>query len=175
VVFDFGAGRAVTTGEGGVVCTDDDALAERLRACVEHRLSDIACAVGIAQLEKLPRMLTMRREVAADYTRMLASVPGVEIPCADVGQRQRGWSTYLVRLAAGIDRDRIIEQLRVQGIEVAPGVPAIHRASARIDAAWVPVAIDVAGRTLALPLYPHLSPHQQQRVVTALDLAVRAA
>lgn len=174
VVFDFGAKRAVTTGEGGIVCTDDPQLAQRMRGCVEHSLSDLACAVGIAQLEKLPRMLTMRREVAADYTRLLAGIDGVEIPCADVGQRQRGWSTYLVRLASSVDREQVIERMRVAGVEVGPGVPPIHRSS-RIDQGRVPVAVDVAARTLVLPLYPHLSPHQQQRVVAALDAALRAA
>ena len=191
-VFAFSASRQVTTGEGGMVCTDDDDLAAYWRTIVAQgrdddrraldtdvlgysfRLSDVACAIGVAQLEKLPRMLALRREIAADYTRLLGGIGGLTLPHGDTDQHRRSWFAYVVLLDPAIDRDRVIAQLADARIESRPYLPNI-RLQPSFEPGALPVAESIAERSLALPLFPQMSPHQQERVAEALAAAVASA
>lgn len=191
-VFAFSASRQVTTGEGGMVCTDDDELAARWRTIVAQgrdddrraldtdvlgysfRLSDIACAVGVAQLEKLPRMLALRREIAADYTRLLAGIGGLTLPHADTDHHRRSWFAYVVLLDEAIDRQRVIDHLAAARIDSRPYLPNI-RLQPSFEPGALPVAESIAERSLALPLFPQMSPHQQERVAEALAAAIATA
>jgi perosamine synthetase len=189
-VFAFYANKQMTTGEGGMLCTDDDGLAEQWRSLINQgradsgqwlahdrlgynfRLSDVASAIGVAQLEKLPRILAMRREVAAEYNRLLAGVPGVTTPLADSNGNVRSWFVYWVVLDEGIDRNDVMAQLTERGIQCKPYLPSIHLQPMYRELGFregmFPVSESISARSLALPFFPQMSPQQQQRVVESL-------
>ena len=129
-VFAFYANKQLTTGEGGIVTTSDPALKERVdsernqgrapnldwldhdRLGFNYRLSDIACALGLAQLEHLDQMLADRARVAERYGQALAGIEGVTPPCPETGGNRRGWFVYVVQLPRGVDRDALRARAR---------------------------------------------------------------
>jgi perosamine synthetase len=142
-VFSFDQDRQLAIGEGGMLCTDDAELAEAWRSRLEHvRMSDVSCAIGVAQLEKVPRMLAMREHVAAEYARALANVAGVTTPPASIEGDVRSWFGYWILLDEHVQRDHVVEHLQARGIECAT-----HELAA--DAAdTYPVAAAAAARAL---------------------------
>ena len=128
-VFAFYANKQLTTGEGGMVTTADGAVKERMdsernqgrapnmdwldhdRLGFNYRLSDIACALGLAQLERLDEMLAGRARVASSYASALGEIEGLRLPCAEVGRVRRGWFVYVVQLPRGLDRDGVVRAL----------------------------------------------------------------
>jgi perosamine synthetase len=194
-VFGFYANKQLTTGEGGMVTTGDPALKARIdsernqgrapdmgwldhdRLGFNYRLSDIACAIGLAQLERLDEMLAARAGAAALYREALAGVDGLELPCEDAGGERRGWFVFVVQLPFGADRDRTIRALRARGVQSKPYLPAIHlmtyyREAFGHRAGEFPVCEDVAARSVALPFFPGLSESQVERVAVALRAAL---
>src|SRR5215210_9585393 len=125
----------MTTGEGGIVVSPDGAAKERIdsernqgrapdmgwldhdRLGFNYRLSDIACALGIAQLERLDDMLAARSRVAALYGQALAGIEGLTLPCPDENGDERSWFVYVVQLPRSVDRDTTIQSLRERGID----------------------------------------------------------
>jgi perosamine synthetase len=190
-VFAFDASGQLTTGTGGMLCSDDDVEAEELRSLVDQgrmvggqwlahdrlgfnfRLGDVASAVGVGQLEKLPRTLALRQQVAAEYTRLLADVSGVTTPLADGDGNERSWLAYRVVLDEDIDRAHVMRRLAERGIECSPDLPSIHLQPAFREG-MLPVAESIGARTLAIPFFPQMSPQQQERVVVELRDAVAA-
>jgi perosamine synthetase len=194
-VFGFYPNKQLATGEGGVVFTHSEqewqlvrslrnqgrdyrggAWFHHVRLGFNYRWTDVQAAIGIGQLEKLDRLLAMRAEVAQRYTRMLEGVE-VEPLCADDANHMRSWFVYVVALPRGADRARIMSELRSEGIGTAEYVPCVHlqpymRETYGFSEGVCPVAEDVAGRTLALPFYPHLDVADQERVVDALSAAL---
>jgi perosamine synthetase len=190
-VFGFYANKQLTTGEGGMVTLADPALKERIdsernqgrapdmgwldhdRLGFNYRLSDIACALGLAQLRRLPEMLAARAGVAAAYRRELAGVEGLQLPCPDSGGERRGWFVFVVQLPRGRDRDGIVRELGRRGIQSKPYLPAIHLMSFYRERfghreGEFPVCEDVAARSLALPFHPGLGEEQVARVAREL-------
>jgi perosamine synthetase len=182
-VFAFYANKQMTTGEGGVVVTGDPALKARIdsernqgraadmgwldhdRLGFNYRLSDLACALGLAQLDRLDAMLADRARVAALYTEALAGIDGLELPPAEVDGATRSWFVYVVRLPPGVDRDATIVALRERGVDAKPYLPAIHlyafyRERFGHRPGEFPVAEDIAARSLALPFFPALTERQ---------------
>jgi dTDP-4-amino-4,6-dideoxygalactose transaminase len=197
-VFAFYANKQMTTGEGGMVVCPIEAHKERIdsernqgrapdmgwldhdRLGFNYRLSEIACALGIAQLERLDELLRARSEAAALYGEALRDVEGLELPCSDSGGDERGWFVYVVQLPRGVDRDRVIEGLRERGIDSKPYLPAIHlmtfyRERFGHREGEFPVCEDVAARSLALPFFPGLGESQVARVAEALGAAIAGA
>jgi perosamine synthetase len=197
-VFGFYANKQMTTGEGGMVVCPIDAHKERLdsernqgrapdmdwldhdRLGFNYRLSEIACALGIAQLERLDGLLEGRVRAAALYAEALRDVEGVALPCPDAGGDRRGWFVYVVQLPPEVRRDGVIEALRARGIDSKPYLPAIHLMSFYRERfghreGEFPVCEDVARRSLALPFFPGLSESQVARVAEALAAAMREA
>jgi perosamine synthetase len=197
-VFGFYANKQMTTGEGGMVVCPIDAHKERLdsernqgrapdmdwldhdRLGFNYRLSEIACALGIAQLERLDGLLEGRARAAALYAEALRDVEGVALPCPDAGGDRRGWFVYVVQLPPEVRRDGVIEALRARGIDSKPYLPAIHLMSFYRERfghreGEFPVCEDVARRSLALPFFPGLSESQVARVAEALAAAMREA
>ena len=149
-------------------------VSPRPRLGFNYRFTDLQAALGIAQLEKLDRLLAMRSDVAARYTTLLDGVDGVEPPHADDCRA----SPLVVRLrrqgrAEGVDRDAVIERLAAQGVEAGLYVPAVHlqpymRERYGFAEGMCPVAEDACSRTLALPFFPQLEAADQELVVEAL-------
>jgi perosamine synthetase len=194
-VFGFYPNKQLATGEGGVVFTHSEeewqlvrslrnqgrdyrggAWFHHVRLGFNYRWSDVQAAIGIGQLEKLDRLLAMRAEVAERYARLLEGVE-VETLCADDADHMRSWFVYVVALPRDADRARIMSELRAEGIGTAEYVPCVHlqpymRETYGFSEGVCPVAEDVAGRTLALPFYPHLDAADQERVVDVLSAAL---
>ena len=97
--------------------------------------------------------------------------------CPDDDDHRRSWFVYVVAVPSGVDRDRVIEQLRADGIATADYVPCVHlqpymRETYGFAEGVCPVAEEVAKRTLALPFFPQLEAQDQERVVEALRAAL---
>ncbi|MBX5468487.1 MAG: DegT/DnrJ/EryC1/StrS family aminotransferase [Thermoleophilaceae bacterium] len=190
-VFAFYANKQITTGEGGVVTCGDAAVKERIdsernqgrvpdmgwldhdRLGFNYRLSELACALGVAQLERLDELLAARARVAALYGEALAGIEGLRLPCPDEGGDRRSWFVYVVQLPRGVARDRAVEELRARGVDSKPYLPAIHLMSFYRERfghrpGEFPVCEDVAARSLSLPFFPGMSEGQVARVAEAL-------
>jgi perosamine synthetase len=138
-----------------------------------YRLSDIACAVGLGQLQRLEGMLEVRARLAESYREALAGIEGLELPCEDREGEQRGWFVFVVQLPRGVDRDETVRALAELGIQSKPYLPAIHLMSFYRERfghrpGEFPVCEDVAARSLALPFYPGLDDERVERVARAL-------
>ena len=190
-VFGFYANKQLTTGEGGMVTTADGAVKQRMdsernqgrapdmgwldhdRLGFNYRLSDIASAIGLTQLERLDELLADRAAAAALYREALAGIEDLELPCEDADGASRGWFVFVVQLPHGIERDETVRALRAHGVQSKPYLPAIHlmtyyRETFGHREGEFPVCEDVAARSLALPFFPGLSEQQVQRVAVAL-------
>ena len=190
-VFGFYANKQLTTGEGGMVTLEDPAMKERIdsernqgrapdmgwldhdRLGFNYRLSDVACALGIAQLMRLEGMLADRARVADLYRDALAGIEGLELPCPDLGGDRRGWFVFVVQLPRGVDRDKTVGRLAAIGIQSKPYLPAIHLMSFYRERfghreGEFPVCEEVAARSLALPFFPQMSEGQIERVEQGL-------
>jgi perosamine synthetase len=191
-VFGFYANKQLTTGEGGMVTTGDAAVKERIdsernqgrapnmdwldhdRLGFNYRLSDLACALGVAQLQRLDEMLAGRARVASLYREALAPVEGLTLPCEDADGNRRGWFVFVVQLPRGTGRDDTIRALAARGIPAKPYFPAIHlmsfyRESFGHREGEFPVCEDVAARSIALPFFPAMSEGQVARVADELS------
>jgi perosamine synthetase len=190
-VFGFYANKQLTTGEGGMVTLGDPSLKERIdsernqgrapdmgwldhdRLGFNYRLSDLACALGLAQLERLDGMLSDRARVAKGYREALAGGEGLQLPCLDRGGNVRGWFVFVVQLPSGVERDGVIRALAELGVQSKPYLPAIHLMSFYRERfghreGEFPVCEQVAARSLALPFFPEMSESQVARVAEAL-------
>jgi perosamine synthetase len=191
-VFGFYPNKQIATGEGGVVTTHSEEQWELLRSLrnqgrsyegggwfnhvrlgFNYRWTDLQAAVGIAQLERLDRMLELRSAAAARYSELLAGMDGVELAPADDADHRRSWFVYVVALAPEIDRARVMVEMRERGVDVAEYVPCVHLLSYMRERfgfaeGLCPVAEDIASRTLALPFFPAIEAEDQEYVVDAL-------
>jgi dTDP-4-amino-4,6-dideoxygalactose transaminase len=189
--FAFYANKQLTTGEGGMLVTGSAEVKERVdsernqgrapnmdwldhdRLGFNYRLSDIACALGLAQLEHLDDMLAGRARVAGWYREALAGSE-LELPCPDAGDAARGWFVFVVQVPRGVDRDDVIRGLRERGVQSKPYLPAIHLMSYYRETfghreGEFPVCEDVAARSIALPFFPELTEGEVAQVAEALD------
>lgn len=198
-VFGFYANKQITTGEGGMIALGDAGHKERIdsernqgrapdmgwldhdRLGFNYRLSDIACAVGIVQMERLPMLLAERARVAAAYRAAFASAPveDLALPCEDHGGDRRGWFVFVVQLPHRVDRDATIRALAARGIQSKPYLPAIHLMSFYRERfgyreGQFPVTEDVAARSIALPFFPAMTEGQVARVAEELRAVLGA-
>jgi perosamine synthetase len=189
--------KHITTGEGGMVTTDDPALAHRLRIFRTHgittearerdgwlyemvalgynyRLTDFQCALGLSQLGKLPAWLARRRAIARRYAAAFAGLPEVE-PLAALPDREPAWHLYVVRLALArlrADRGEIFRALRAENIGVnVHYIPVpwhpYYQALGYKKGAW-PVAEQAYERLVSLPLFPAMTDRDVDDVVAAV-------
>jgi len=203
-VFGFYANKQITTGEGGMVAVADRALKEQIdsernhgrgpelslleheRLGFNYRLSELAAALGIVQLGRLPELLAQRERVARLYHDALeqlavATHAGEELllPGAAPEGARRSWFVYVVALPRRCDRGAVIAQLARRGIASKPYLPAIHllphfRERFGYKKGMFPVCEEVSERSLALPFYPQMSEGEVQRVTEALAAALGA-
>ena len=185
--FSLYATKNMTTAEGGFVTTDDDALADWLRLYrnqgmraryqfemlgFNYRMTDIAAAIGLAQLAKLPRNTERRQAIAAAYDAAFGELP-IGLPITPDG-RTHVFHQYT--LDVGGARDAIVEDLRAAGVgaDIYYPIP-VHRQSyiqERGLHAELPVTDSAASRTLALPMFPGLTDAEQDQVIGAVKAAV---
>jgi perosamine synthetase len=195
--FAFYPNKQMATGEGGVVTTHSEEEWQLLRSLrnqgrsyeqgaawfnhvrlgLNYRWTDVQAAIGLGQLEKLDRILALRAEAAERYGELLAGVEGVDPPAPDDDERRRSWFVYVVKLAAALDRDAVMDALRAEGVATAEYVPCIHlqpymRERYGFGEGLCPVAEDTAGRTMALPFFTQIDAGDQERVVDVLRRAI---
>ncbi|MDP1846710.1 MAG: DegT/DnrJ/EryC1/StrS family aminotransferase [Solirubrobacteraceae bacterium] len=190
--FSFHPRKIITTGEGGMVTTDDDDLAARLRLLRNHggmrgdvgmrfdehgfnyRMSELQAAMGRAQMRRLDEMLAGRRTAAAAYDRALAAADGVTVPAA--GSAGATFQSYVLLLADGIDRDAVSLAMRAAGIETTIGTYAMHAQPAFAAYGHRPGDLPHSHRaqegSLTLPLWPGMGAAVVEEVVAALSSAV---
>jgi perosamine synthetase len=195
-VFAFYPNKQMTTGEGGMVVTgsddewrllkslsnqgraEDGSWLDHERLGFNYRLSDVAAALGVAQVEKLDLLLGLRAAVAERYAELLADVDGVEPLLADDADHRRSWFVYPVRLAPEVDRARIARELAEAGIATKVYLPSIHlqpymRERFGFREGMCAVSEEASRRLLSIPFHSGLEPDDQERVVEALRAAVR--
>jgi perosamine synthetase len=196
-VFAFYPNKQIATGEGGVVVTHDAATHQlvvslrnqgrdyetggwfnHVRLGFNYRWTDIQAAIGIGQLEKFDEILARRSAAAARYGRLLAQIEGVTPLCADDSDHRRSWFVYVVQVEPGIDRDRVMDRLREEGVNTAEYVPCIHlqsymRERFGFGEGLCPVAEDASSRSLALPFFTGIEPAAQERVAEVLASALQ--
>lgn len=188
--FSFHPRKLITTGEGGAVTTDDDSLAARLRLLRSHggqagpkvglefvengynyRLSEVQAVLGIAQMKRLDAILDDRRRTADLYRRKLAGVAGIRLPQFDVPGTGT-FQSFVIMLDDGIDRDRVVADLRVAGVETTLGTYAqhAHPAFVRFGVAVgdLPQSWRAQRQSLTLPLLPRMNEDAVSSVVQAL-------
>jgi perosamine synthetase len=195
--FAFYPNKQMATGEGGVVTTHSEEEWQLLRSLrnqgrsyeqgaawfnhvrlgLNYRWTDVQAAIGLGQLEKLDRILALRAEAAERYRELLDDIDGVEAPAPDDDVRRRSWFVYVVKLAAEIDRDSVMDGLRAEGVATAEYVPCIHlqpymRERFGFSEGLCPIAEDTARRTMALPFFTQIDSGDQERVVDVLRRAI---
>lgn len=189
-VFGFYPNKQITMGEGGVIITNNEEIARLCRSMrnqgrcegnewLEHerlgynyRISDINCAVGCAQLERIGEILEKREKVARMYNKRLEKVEEIETPYVSPKVRI-SWFVYVVQLKDGytqMQRDIIVKGLRERGIGCKPYFPPIHlqplyKKMFGYKRGDFPVTEQVAGRTIALPFYNNLGEKEIDFVV----------
>jgi perosamine synthetase len=194
-VYGFYANKQMTTAEGGIVLTDDDELATQLKSMsnqgrsddgawlvhsrlgFNYRLSDVHCAIGVAQLERLDEMMAGRARVAGWYQERVAGIEGVT-PMYE-GPQRRSWFVYAPRLDPAIDRDEVIMTLEREGVAAKPYLPCIHlqpyyREALGHRPGELPVTEAISSSTIALPFFPEMTESQVERACAALAAAVAA-
>ena len=194
-VLGFYPNKQMTMGEGGAVLTRDGDHAARLRRLrnqgrdpgadwldhvepgFNYRLSELACALGRAQLRRMDEILAQRRQAAERYEALLAAIPGLERPPLTLPRREISWFVYVVRLPASADRDGVQTALARRGIATGRYFAPIH-----LQPAWrarygarvfqLPLTELIAQRTLALPFFNRITAGQQQEVAGAMRAAL---
>ncbi len=191
-VFAFYPNKQITTGEGGMVVTRNPTLAREMHALrnqgryptdtwhqhsllgYNYRLSEINCALGCVQMERIEEILTKREHVAALYGAALTGVPGLELPAPSAEQDRISWFVYIVRIASE-HRDRIASMLVANGIQCGRYFAPVHRQPAY--ASWplphaLPVTERESTRTLALPFFSMMTETQIGYVAEQLRQAL---
>lgn len=194
----FYPNKQMTTGEGGMILTNRDDVAalsrsmrnqgrdegqgwlEHARLGFNYRLSDIQCALGLAQLSRLEELLAKRAAVAEMYRSFLEGIQGLIIP-RNPDQGRMSWFVYVVRLSDGFSRaqrDRILHGLKANGIGCNNYFMPIHvqpfyRQELGFHAGQFPITERVSDRTIALPFFSAMTRGQVEQVVICLEAQIR--
>ncbi|MBN1667768.1 MAG: DegT/DnrJ/EryC1/StrS family aminotransferase [Anaerolineales bacterium] len=194
-VFAFYPNKQITTGEGAVIVTDDDQAAATMQALrnqgrapgdtwlqhtflgYNYRLDEMSAALGRVQMQRLPELLDKRARVADWYNQRLAEIPGVELPVITPATTRMSWFVYVIRFAAGLDRDASAEALKARGIPCRPYFIPIHlqpymaRQFGYREGDF-PITEDLGRRGLALPFSSLMEEAQVELVCQAIRAVV---
>ncbi|MCX7824574.1 MAG: DegT/DnrJ/EryC1/StrS family aminotransferase [Verrucomicrobiae bacterium] len=196
--FSFHGRKIITTGDGGMLTTNDEELAARARIVRSHgvsvsdfarhqakgaliqdyvelgynfRMTDLQGAVGVEQMKKLPLILSRRQALAARYDEMLAEMPEVETPYVPPGY-EHSYQTYLVWLTpkCRVSLEDILKATAARGVSCRHSIICHTQPFYRklCGELRLPVTEEAARRTLALPLYPQMTEEEQNYVVATL-------
>lgn len=202
-VFAFYPNKQITTGEGGMIVTDDDRLADLCRSMrnqgrssanntshegwlaherlgYNYRMSEIAAAIGIVQMERLDAMLLRRREVACEYIERLMEYSDLILPTVD-GDTEMSWFVFVVRLTdqySAKERDRIITGLRRHDVGCSNYFPPIHlqpfyRERFGFKQGDLPITEAISTRTIALPFFNRIDATQIELVTLTLQVMLQ--
>ena len=190
-VFGFYPNKQITTGEGGMVITDDvdaDSLMRALRnqgrapgdTWLQHthlgynyRLDEMSAALGVIQMQRLEELISKRNQVAIWYNQRLSEIPGIEVPSIAKYTTRVSWFVYVVHFALRLNRDEIAKRLGTLGIPARPYFLPIHLQPYMVarfgyEEGIFPVTEDLGRRGLALPFSGVMGEGQVERVCQAL-------
>ena len=196
--FAFYPNKQITTGEGGMIVTNDGKIDELCRSMrnqgrkvksewLEHvrlgynyRMDEMSAALGLSQLRRIDEILEKREMVARRYNEMLRDVDGVETPFISPKTTRMSWFVYVVKLDENIDRDRVMDYMgneEIESIQTRAYFPAIHlqkfyREEFGYSEGFLPITESISKRTLALPFYTDLKEEDQEKVVHKLRRAI---
>lgn len=186
--FSFYATKNLTTGEGGVITTNDAAIADRLRvlrnqgmraryeyvmAGHNYRLTDLQAALVLPQLDAYPAQLAARRANAAQLNELLSGIDGLVLPQQLPG-RGHVWHQYTVLLPEGVDRMAFVEALGREGVGSGVYYPKpvydydTYRDRPDVITSDTPVAEAAAARCVSLPVHQHLQPGDVETIAAAV-------
>jgi dTDP-4-amino-4,6-dideoxygalactose transaminase len=197
-VFAFYPNKQITTGEGGMIVTDDDKAADFMRSLrnqgravgdtwlqhthlgYNYRLDEMSAAMGITQMHRLDELLEKREQVAAWYEARLSEIPGVEVPIVESYTTRMSWFVYVVRFDAKIDRDALARRLEEKGVPVRPYFLPIHLQPYMAERfGWregdFPVTEDLGRRGLAVPFSGTMTEEQVEYVCQSMREVLSAA
>jgi perosamine synthetase len=190
--FSFYANKIITTGEGGMVVTDDECLAETLRSlrnlCFQphrrfiherigfnYRLTSLQASLGLPQVERMEEILTRKRKMGSEYTRRLKDIRCLQLPVEKPWARNVYWMYgVLISEETRMDAEELAGKLKVHGIDTRPffmGMheqPVFHRLGLFLNESY-PVAERIARQGLYLPSGLALTEEQLSQVCTALE------
>ena len=195
--FSFHPRKVITTGEGGMVTTDNPAYAEKLRLLRQHgmtvpdtvrhaarevifeeyavtgfnyRMTDIQAAIGIVQLTKLDTVVEERRRIAAHYEDLLKDIPFLDMPLLPVGVRSN-WQSYPVRLAhdAPFDQREVMSHLLSKDISTRRGIMNAHQEAPYAAQGWnLPKSEEARDRAVLIPFFNGISEEEMERVALTM-------
>lgn len=188
--FAFYPNKQITTGEGGMIVTNDDELAklcrsmrnqgrdemgswlEHVRLGYNYRMDEMSAALGVSQFQRLETFLRKRAQVAQQYTEKLATLPWLRPPVVKPYVKM-SWFVYVITLSEGLQRDVVIAALEAEGIPARGYFSPLHtqpyvRDMLALPVNALPITESVAQRTIALPFHNNLSAAEISRVTLAL-------
>lgn len=187
VCYSFYPSKNMTTGEGGMVCTNDDELAARMKLLrsqgqpkkylhtvigYNFRMTDIQAAIGRGQLRRLPQWVAQRRANAAYLQQRLGQLPGVRIQKEQPGG-ENSYHQFSIMLEDGLSRDAVMQSLRSRGVECAVHYPMpLHQQpvfAQRRTAIHLPVSESLSEKILSIPVHPYLSPEDLEYVADGVQ------
>ena len=189
--FSFFPNKIITTGEGGMITTDDEALEKRMRMIVSqgqesryhhvvlgynYRMTELQAALGVAQSKRLHHLLEEKQRIAGLYNRAFSDSPRVRPPFVPAYATRPSWYMYSVQVPEGA-RDRVVARLAERGIETRLSFPPIHtqplyRNLFSYTLASFPVSQAAWRKKIDLPVWPGLPDVQQQYVIAEIEAAV---
>jgi dTDP-4-amino-4,6-dideoxygalactose transaminase len=193
----------ITTGDGGMITTNNDDWDARFRLLRQHamsvpdtvrhgarqvifesypvvgynyRMTDIQAAVGREQLKRLPEIVSRRRALADRYIELLADISGLALPVEPEWARSN-WQSYCVRLPAVCDQRAVMQTMLEAGVSTRRGIMCSHREEAYQDLALrqpLPESERAQDQCILIPLYPQMTEEDQVRVASSLRWACRS-
>lgn len=195
-VYAFYPNKQITTGEGGVIVTDDDQAADFMRALrnqgrapgdtwlqhtflgYNYRLDEMSAALGVTQMQRFEELLAKREQVAKWYDERLAEIPGLELYAVEPATTRMSWFVYVVKFAKEINRDAAAEELKGLGIPVRPYFQPIHLQPYMVERFGYrlgdfPVTEDLGARGLAIPFSSVMTEGMVEQVCQAIRQVLR--
>jgi dTDP-4-amino-4,6-dideoxygalactose transaminase len=190
-VYAFYPNKQITTGEGGVIITNDGKAADMMRALrnqgrapgdtwlqhtylgYNYRLDEMSAALGAVQMGRLNELLNKRNQVANWYTERLSEIPGIEPPIIEPFTTRMSWFVYVVRFDAKIEREALARRLEARGIPVRPYFLPIHLQPYMVERFGYrqgdfPITEDLGKRGLALPFSSVMTEAQVEAVCASI-------
>ena len=188
--FSFHPRKIITTGEGGMIVTSQIKIAQQLRSLRNHgminkkngidfvaagfnyRMTEMSAAMGLVQMNKLSRLISIRQRIAHDYTQALKDIPWIKTPITGSGN-SHVFQSYIIQVHPSTHRNRLMDHLKANDIEVNFGTYALHRLSFyknrySLKAKNYPVAEQTFQNTIALPFFEGLTKSQILKVAATL-------
>lgn len=200
--FSFHPRKVLSTGDGGMLTTNNPEYAGQFRLLRQHgmsvndrvrhlanqvifeeynvvgynyRMTDIQAAVGREQLQRLPEIIAVRRRLADRYASLLRSIPGVDIP-VEPPYARTNWQSYPIYLPEGCDQRAVMQYMLDHGIATRRGIMCAHREKPywRREGYHLPQSEYAQDRSILLPFYPQMTADEQEYVVATLAAACTA-